>query len=58
MTVRERMLALRIIEIAERNPAYAQKIGVTATLRNTGADEDLFLPVILIAGAYGIVKGC
>ena len=37
MTVRERMLALRIIEIAERNPAYAQKIGVTATLRNTGA---------------------
>jgi len=40
MTVRERMLALRIIEIAERNPAYAQKIGVTATLRNTGADEE------------------
>ena len=36
MTVRERMLALRIIEKAEKNPEYAQKLGVTATLRNTG----------------------
>ena len=37
MTTRERLLALRILEKAERHPAYAQKIGVTATLRNTGA---------------------
>ena len=36
MTTRERMLALRILEKAEKDPVYAKKIGVTATLRNTG----------------------
>ena len=40
MTTRERLLALRILEKTERHPIYAQKIGVTATLRNTGADEE------------------
>lgn len=39
MTIRERMLALRIIEKVEKNPQYAQKIGVTAVVRNTGIDR-------------------
>ena len=37
MTTRERLLALRILEKTEKQPIYAQKIGVTATLRDTGA---------------------
>ena len=37
MTTRERLLALRILEKTEKQPTYAQRIGVTATLRNTGA---------------------
>ena len=36
MTTRERMLALRILEKTEKHPTYTKKIGVTATLRNTG----------------------
>ena len=37
MTTRERLLALRILKKTEKYPTYGQKIGVTATLRNTGA---------------------
>ena len=29
MTVRERMLALRLLELAENHPEYASRIGVT-----------------------------
>ena len=39
MTVRERMLALSIIEKAKKNPVYAQKIGVTAEMKRTNTDE-------------------
>lgn len=40
MTARERILALRIIELAEKNPTYAKKIGVAVTLRHTREDEN------------------
>ena len=39
MTVRERMLALSILEKAEKNADYAHKIGVTAAMKDTGTDK-------------------
>ena len=34
MTVQERILALRLLEKAERNPRYAQQIGLDISMRH------------------------
>ena len=37
MTVRERMLALRLMEKEEKNPEYAKKIGMHVSFEERGA---------------------
>ena len=33
MTVKERILAIRVMEDAERDPAYAKRLGLTTKLK-------------------------
>ena len=39
MTARERILALRLMEKAARNPGYTNHIGVSATMRTADSEN-------------------
>ena len=39
MTVRERMLALRLLELQEQNPEYAMRIGIQAFMKKQDPEE-------------------
>ena len=39
MTVRERLLALKLLEKQEKHPEYAQRIGIWVTLHGKDPEE-------------------
>lgn len=39
MTARERILAIKILEKQEKNPEYAQRIGVQVTMKKKGSAD-------------------
>lgn len=40
VSVKERILAIRLIEMQERNPEYAKRLGVEVKMEDKGGDNE------------------